>query len=251
MTELETMQRAKMYLDKLANGINPLTDQPTPDSDCINQVRTSRCLFYVSDVLRKVIENGGNIGKAEKIKKQPFMISHETLKSFRLSNTPIAVSEITKRINELVDESAMTKLKYTSITSFLLQSGFLAQAEAGDGEKTKAPTKQGNTIGITSEERVGQAGTYRVTVYNTEAQQFVLDNIDAIIEINNQKSMEPVARAEFQGQPWTSTYDETLVDLFQKNVPISEIAITLKRTESGVRARLKKLGLIDKRSDAN
>lgn len=251
MTELETMQRAKMYLDKLANGINPLTDQPAPDSDCINQVRISRCLFYVSDVLRKVIENGGNIGKTEKIKKQPFTISHETLKSFRLSSTPIPVSEITKRINELVAESAMTKLKYTSITSFLLQSGFLAQAEAGDGEKTKAPTKQGNTIGITSEERVGQAGTYRVTVYNTEAQQFILDNIDAIIEINNQKSMEPATRVEYQGQPWTSTYDETLVDLFQKNVPIPEIAITLKRTESGVRARLKKLGLIDKRSDAN
>ena len=31
MTELEKIQRAKMYLDKLANGINPLTDQPTPD----------------------------------------------------------------------------------------------------------------------------------------------------------------------------------------------------------------------------
>ena len=33
MTDLETMQRAKMYLDKLANGINPLTDQPASDSD--------------------------------------------------------------------------------------------------------------------------------------------------------------------------------------------------------------------------
>ena len=72
MTDLETMQRAKMYLDKLANGINPLTDQPASDSDCINQVRISRCLFYVSDLLRKVIENGGNIGKTEKVKKQPF-----------------------------------------------------------------------------------------------------------------------------------------------------------------------------------
>ena len=54
MTELEIMQRAKMYLDKLANGINPVTDQPASDSDCINQVRISRCLFYVSDVLRRV-----------------------------------------------------------------------------------------------------------------------------------------------------------------------------------------------------
>ena len=251
MTDLETMQRAKMYLDKLANGINPLTDQPASDSDCINQVRISRCLFYVSDVLRKVIENGGNIGKTEKVKKQPFSISHETLKNFRLSSTPIPVSEITKRINELVAESAMTKLKYTSITTFLLQSGFLVQAEAGDGEKTKAPTKQGSSIGISSEERVGQSGTYRVTVYNADAQQFILDNIDAVIEINNQKASASEKTAEYQGQPWTTTYDETLIDLFQKNVPISEIAVTMKRSEGGIRARLKKLGFIEKHSDAN
>ena len=62
MTELEIMQRAKMYVDKLANGINPLTDQPAPEGDTVNQVRISRCLFYVSDVLRRVIENGGQVG---------------------------------------------------------------------------------------------------------------------------------------------------------------------------------------------
>lgn len=246
MTELETMQRAKLYLDKLANGINPLTDQQVPDSDCINQVRISRCLFYVSDVLRKVIENGGNIGKTEKIKKKPFMISHEMLKSFRLSGTPIPVSEITKRINELLNENAMTKLKHTSITAFLMESGLLVQTGAENGDKIKTPTKQGTSIGIISEERVGQAGTtYRVTVYNADAQQFILDNIDAVIEINNRKSVTAIRQADYQGKPWTGTYDETLIDLFKKNVPISEIAITLKRTEGGVRARLKKLGFID------
>lgn len=83
MTEIETMQRAKMYVDKLANGINPLTDQPVCATDCINQVRISRCLFYVSDILRRVIENGGSIGKAEKSKKQPFAISHDVLKERR------------------------------------------------------------------------------------------------------------------------------------------------------------------------
>ncbi len=60
MTEIETMQRAKMYVDKLANGINPITDQPVSEADCVNHVKVSRCLFYVSDILRRVIENGGN-----------------------------------------------------------------------------------------------------------------------------------------------------------------------------------------------
>lgn len=244
MTELETMQRAKMYLDKLANGINPLTDQPTPDADCINQVRISRCLFYVSDILRKVIENGGNIGTSAKVKKQPFSITHEQLTRFALSASPIPVSTITNKINALVDQNTMAKLKYTSVTSFLLQSGFLMESQAGDGKTAKLPTEQGKLLGISTEERVGQAGNYNVTVYNKEAQQFILDNIEAIIDINNQKPA-ALVRTEYQGQPWTSTYDETLIDLFQKNVSISEIAVTLKRTEGAIRARLKKLGYIE------
>ena len=188
MTELEIMQHAKSYLDKLANGINPLTNQPASDSDCINQVKISRCLFYVSDVLRRVIDNGGDIGKAERIKKKTFSISHETLKNFRLSSTPISVSEITKRINELVDGNDMANLKPASINTFLMECGLLVQTETRDGKKIKTPTEQGNMIGISSEERFGQAGPYRVTVYNTDAQQFILDNIDAIIEINARKA---------------------------------------------------------------
>ena len=62
MTELEKMQRAKMYLDKLANGIDPISDREMPDDTVLNQVRLSRCLFYVSVILRQVIENGGQIG---------------------------------------------------------------------------------------------------------------------------------------------------------------------------------------------
>lgn len=31
MTELEKMMRAKTYIDKLANGIDPLTDGEMPD----------------------------------------------------------------------------------------------------------------------------------------------------------------------------------------------------------------------------
>ena len=50
MTELETIQRAKMYIDNLANGINPLNGQHLPEEDIVNNVRISRCLFYVSNL---------------------------------------------------------------------------------------------------------------------------------------------------------------------------------------------------------
>ena len=63
MNELETMQRAKMYIDNLANGVDPLTGEVISDDSVINNVRISRCLFYVSGVLEKVIANGGEVGK--------------------------------------------------------------------------------------------------------------------------------------------------------------------------------------------
>ena len=56
MTELEKMAHARKCIEKLANGINPLTGQTVPDADIINNVKISRCLFYVSDLLRPTIE---------------------------------------------------------------------------------------------------------------------------------------------------------------------------------------------------
>ena len=253
MTELEKMQRAKMYLDKLANGVDPLTERNVPEADLVNNVRISRCLFYVSDILRQVIENGGVVGKAPKSKKpskHPFAITTEELRRFSSSEKPIPVSEITRRINDLIDPDTMVKLKYTSITTFLLQSGFLMPPENKNGRTTRMPTPQGQAIGISAEEREGAEGDYYVTVYNLDAQHFVLDNIDGVIALNAPISSEKKVAAEKQGEAWTQNYDETLIDLFKKNVPVSEIAVTLKRSEGGVRARLKRLSLIEKRSDA-
>lgn len=250
MTELEKLKHAKDYLEKMADGINPITNEQAPDEDIISHVRVSRCLFYVSDILRQVIENGGTIGKERKDKKQPFTLSQQEIEAFPLSNTPIPISEFTKRINELIDSEKMIKLKYNSITSFLLKSGFLVERQTEDGKIKKLPSEQGKALGITLEERVGQTGAYHVIVYNSEAQQFILDNIDAVIEENNQRMKLLDKQAENQGRLWTMAYDTLLTDLFQKKVPVSEIAVELKRTESGIRARLKRLGLIEKRSDA-
>ena len=81
MTELETMQRAKMYLDKLAQGIDPITNQEVPEDSILNNVRLARCFFYVSDVLEQVIANGGVIGGKPKL--QAFSITMEQLSKFR------------------------------------------------------------------------------------------------------------------------------------------------------------------------
>ena len=78
MTELETMQRAKMYLEKLAQGIDPITDQEISEDSTLNNVRLARCFFYVSDVLGQVIANGGVIGGKPKL--LPFNVDANHMK---------------------------------------------------------------------------------------------------------------------------------------------------------------------------
>ena len=106
MTELEKIAYAKSFIDKLANGINPLDDTPIPDDDIANNVRLSRCFFYVSDILRQVYENGG-VNKPKRTPKIPFAVSVEQLEKFEYSEEPIPVSEIAKRIYEFEEVSSV------------------------------------------------------------------------------------------------------------------------------------------------
>jgi len=240
MTELEKIERAKTYMDKLANGMNPIDDTMAPDEDIINNVRLSRCFFFVSDVLRQIIENGGITSSAagKKTKKIPLSIPFDKRSQFDYSEKPIPASEIAKRVNALVDTENMKRLTYSGILSWLTEIGMMELVLTPDGKRTKHPTPIGKENGISIEDRIGNKGPYQVVVYNSQAQHFIVDNLDAILSSENMQT-------EMQGAPWTKDHDDCLVDLYKKAVPMGEIAITLKRSTSAIRGRLKKLGFID------
>lgn len=184
MTELETMQRAKMYIDKMAQGINPINDEPANENDVINNVRISRCLFYVSDILRQVIDNGGQIStktKTPRSKKLPFYVSEEALDGFEFSPKPIPVSEIAARLSALVDENTYQKMNYKKIRDWLVNLEMLTEAVLPNGKNTLLPTEAGISSGILTEVRNGRTGSYTVVVYTLEAQQFIIDNLEAIL----------------------------------------------------------------------
>ena len=238
MTELEKIERAKMYLDKLANGINPLDDTPVPEAELINNVRLSRCFFFTADVLRQVIENGGvQQGTAgRKKKKLPLAVPFEKREQFAFSDTPITLSEIAGRVNALIDSESMQKLTYSGIITWLAELGMVERIEASNGKQTVRPTQSGRENGISVEERTGGGRTYQVVVYNTAAQHFIVDNLDAVAASEN-------LRVELQGTPWTEEQDRSLVELYERSVPLSEIARTMQRKTPAVRSRLKKLGM--------
>ena len=54
MIDEEKIVTAKVWIEKLANGINPLNDELVKEDDIINNVHISRCLFYVTELLDEI-----------------------------------------------------------------------------------------------------------------------------------------------------------------------------------------------------
>ena len=131
----------------------------------------------------------------------------------------------------------MQKLKTTSITAFLLQSGLLFEEESPNGSKNKRPTEAGRSLGITTTVRSGQNGEYTAVIYSKEAQQFIMDNLDAIVAVN------AAPLHENQGKPWTHEEDTWLHQAFQTGSDVKEMSVALKRPRAEIRARMEKLGL--------
>ena len=240
MTELETLLRAKMYMEKLANGINPLDDTEIPAHEVVNHVRLSRCFFYVANVLGQVIDNGGPDSLRQNSPKQhrlPFDLRTVEREKVVLSDTPIPVSDLAKRISAGIDETGMRKLSFNSITKLLLSVGLLEEYPISEGRTAKRPTAQGRELGIFTEERMGQEGAYQSVLYNRNAQQFIVDNLDAL---------QPFVRQprENKGQPWTAEQDAQLEELWQKGISSDEIAREMGRSGMAIRARLSKRGLL-------
>ncbi|MBQ8524668.1 MAG: hypothetical protein IJ457_08610 [Clostridia bacterium] len=188
MTELEKIEYAKSFIDDLANGINPLDGNPVPENDTLNNVRLSRCFFFVSDVLRRVVENGGiSTVKVSRHKKALFSLSDEIKENLEVSQASVTVSDISRYLNSFVDTENMKTISAPSINRWLLHCGFLKSVELPNGKKRKLPTEQGNGIGIYSEEREGQYGTYVSVLFSSSAQRFIYDNLDAVIDFGNQE----------------------------------------------------------------
>ncbi len=179
MTELETMQHAKNYIDSLANGIDPLTGEIIKDDSVINNVRISRCLFYVSNVLQDVINNGGVVGRVAKPQKIAFSITDEQCSKILITQDPVGVSIISKRIGEVLDENVKT-LPAVHIANWLVDNGYLVE-NIYSGSKKKVTTPKGEQLGILTIDAVNPQGVpYKKNIYDANAQKFIISNLNKI-----------------------------------------------------------------------
>ena len=190
-TELDTMKHAKEYIDKLANGIDPFTDKPVPDDDIVNNVKLSRCFFYISGILEKVIENGGEVTAEKTVevikpqKRGAVVITDEARTRFKCFINEVSLSTFTDMINKHLDSDVSVRLKGSAIADWLTVIGMLAEETLPKGRLKRVPTDSGMSEGIRLNEYFTPGGFPRYAIMiSPSAQQFILDNIDAIAEMN-------------------------------------------------------------------
>jgi len=186
MMEMERLINAKECMDRLSNGIDPTSEEVLPKDTILNSVDISRNFFFISDVLRQVIENGGNIARRPQRNSllPPFNLSAEIRKKIEVTSTPAMIRQFTERINSHVDEKTMQKLKVTTVTSWLVNTGLLCE-EVVDDKKRKMPTEEGEKIGIYSEARGSYYGNYKAVLYKDTAQKHIINSLDKIVTLSH------------------------------------------------------------------
>lgn len=179
MTELDTMRRAQMYIDKLAQGIDPVSGREICNDSVLNQVQLVRCFFYISGVLQRVIDREDRM--QEVAHKRRFSITPQYLAEISVKPYEIGITEFTRLIYEAAGDPNMRQLNPTRFSNWLLEEGFLTKGVDSSGRSCRVPTKEGEKIGITAREVQGKYGRHLAIFYRPEAQQFLLDHYWVIV----------------------------------------------------------------------
>ena len=253
MTEKDKIILARKYVDYLSHGFNPLDESPVGKDDIVRNERISRCLMFVSDILGKVIENeeAPQVKAANKRsgKKEAFFLDEAERRRFIFSDTPVTVSDIAKGLSALRDESRYTVLSGAAISEWLTITGFLIEKITDDGKSRYFVTDEGEKLGIFSEKRISKNNMpYFVNLYMRSAQEFIVDNLDAVIEHNQARRIIQKAnrqeRKTLKKFGYTDINDEVIRDLYSAGATVDDIVFTTDYDRDFVIGRMKALGLI-------
>jgi len=114
--------------------------------------------------------------------KEPFHLKEEELAKYPSDDAAVPVSEIARRLNDLLPEGAnIEKLYYKKIRDWFVGQGMLEEHRSAVGKLSFAPTESGATAGILTEKRIGKNGEeYDAVLYNAEAQKLVLEHVNEL-----------------------------------------------------------------------
>lgn len=179
MTDLDVMKHAKGYMEKLSRGIDPISGSALPDDAALNNPRLMKCFAYVTDILDKVIANGGRVGQFERT--QEFRLTPEQKASVRLSTEPVRITWLVDALWQAAGNPDMKKPAIKRITNWLIEKGFMELGQGADGRPQRLPTRRGAQLGLTVRTAMSRDGEYLAVCYSEQAQRFLLDHLEEIL----------------------------------------------------------------------
>ncbi|MBQ1698777.1 MAG: hypothetical protein II075_12955 [Bacteroidales bacterium] len=183
---IQDLKKSKDYLDKLVEGVNPVNGKPVSTREVIYDYKVSRQLEFLAEYLKNEIkrlesEIKTNTADADD-ELMEFELTDKELKNIQLSDTPVSLADVCNMLNHLRPSSKMRKLKAISAVEVLWTFGLIDRIR-----RKIIPTEDGQKLGIQFKEFQSNGTTLTKVLYSKDAQQFIIDHLKEITEINKSK----------------------------------------------------------------
>ncbi len=192
----------------------------------------------------------------KKVVKQEYFLLQEEAANFKHVDY-MYISDIRDEMNRICVRDNVKKLPATRLTECLVSEGLIVEKEQ-EGRFAKAPTEKGLAQGIKIVDKVSEKGNpytllvYPVNVQNILIEHFIREDIkDEDVEIVSEASESSwlaKKREQHAGayMPWTEEEDKKLTNEFiSGQFSTRDLSEIHGRTVGAIRARLKKLKLIN------
>ena len=174
--EQSKLDVAIKYVERIAEGHNPVNNIPLENDDVLNNPNIIRCMYFIKDVLEEVRRNDGIIGgKSSKEPTLPYPT--EILDNFTYSEDK-SITHVLNQIYEPIVDMNVKKVSVTKVTAALKEEGYLLDEPNPETGKTrKVPSIKGRELGIYIVEREYNGRMYESVTYNRNAQEYVVNLI--------------------------------------------------------------------------
>lgn len=175
----QKLDKAIIYVDRIANGFNPVNNRLVENDSVLNNPNVIRCMYFIKDVLKEVQKNGGVIGKKVKVQKDPF--DFQILDKFTYIEDK-SITKLLRQIEEYVENPNMEHINCRKITTWLKENNYIVRDKIEQlGIVGSIVTDKGKNIGMYNEVKTINDRTYLAVIYDKNAQEFIVRHLKDIL----------------------------------------------------------------------
>lgn len=180
--DLEKLEVAIKYIDRMAEGKNPVKNVAVEDDSVLNNPNVIRCMFFIKEILEAVQVNDGVIGgRKAKPSKTPF--PYECLSEFQyMEDTSIA--HFMAQLKGLARDPNVRGIGTKPVTDWLKAKGYLVDIlDRYTGKMRPQVTDAGIKLGLYMQDRTSMNGNaYQIIMYSQKAQEYIAANLETIVK---------------------------------------------------------------------